>query len=104
MWYKEGQATTAQYFQTALDAANAAGGQGTAAGDAALEASLVARFATNYNTTSATFWNVAPSNPTSVSMNGNSNPYPRPGTSYLALRAILGKDNYNAALHHIQEA
>jgi hypothetical protein len=104
MWYKEGQATTAQYFQTALDAANAAGGQGTAAGDAAFEASLVARFATNYNTTSTSFWNVAPSNPTSVSMNGNANAYTRPGTAYLALRAILGKDSYNAALHHIQTA
>ena len=104
MWFKEGQATTAQYFNTALIAANAAGGQGTAAGDAAFEASLVARFATNYNSTSTTFWNTAPSNPTSVTMNGNSNAYTRPGTAYLALRAILGKDNYNAVLHHIQEA
>ena len=103
MWFKEGQATTAQYFNTALIAANAAGGQGTAAGDAAFEASLVARFATNYNSTSTTFWNVAPSNPTSVTMNGNSNAYVRPGTAYLALRAILGKDNYNAVLHYIQD-
>jgi hypothetical protein len=104
MWYKEGQATTAQYFNTALIAANAAGGQGTTAGDAAFEASLVARFATNYNSTSTTFWNVAPSKSTSVSMNGNSNAYVRPGTAYLALRAILGPKNYNAVLHHIQEA
>ena len=37
-------------------------------------------------------------------MNGNSNAYTRPGTSYLALRAILGKDNYNALLRHIQVA
>ena len=37
-------------------------------------------------------------------MNGNSNAYTRPGTAYLALRAILGKDNYNARLHHIQMA
>ncbi|MDA0159252.1 M1 family aminopeptidase [Solirubrobacter ginsenosidimutans] len=104
MWYKEGQATTAQYFNTALIAANAAGGQGTAAGDAAFEASLVARFATNYNSTSTSFWNVAPSKSTSVTMNGNSNAYVRPGTAYLALRAILGKDNYNAVLHYIQTA
>ena len=104
MWFKEGQATTAEYYNTALIAANAAGGQGTAAGDAAFEASLVARFATNYNSTSTTFWNTAPSNPTSVTMNGSSNAYTRPGTAYLALRAILGKDNYNAVLHHIQEA
>ena len=104
MWFKEGQATTAEYYQTALTAANAAGGQGTAAGDAAFEASLVARFATNYNSTSTTFWNTAPSNPTSVTMNGTSNAYTRPGTSYLALRAILGKDRYNALLVHIQDA
>jgi hypothetical protein len=104
MWFKEGQATDAQYYYTALQAANAAGGQGTVAGDAAFEASLVARFNTNYNTTQSTFWNVAPSNPTSQSMNGNSNAYVRPGTAYLALRAILGPANYNAALHHIQDA
>ena len=102
MWFKEGQATTAEYYQTALAAATAAGGQGTAAGDAAFEASLVARFATNYNSTSTTFWNTAPSNPTSVTMNGTSNAYTRPGTSYLALRAILGKDVYNALLQRIQ--
>jgi hypothetical protein len=104
MWFKEGQATTAEYYQTALTAANAAGGQGTTAGDAAFEASLVARFATNYNSTSTTFWNTAPSNPTSVTMNGTSNAYTRPGTSYLALRAILGKDRYNALLQYIQVA
>ena len=89
---------------TALTAANAAGGQGTAAGDAAFEASLVTRFNTNYNRTSTTFWNTAPSNPTSVTMFGNSNTYTRPGTAYLALRAILGKDNYNAVVHDIQHA
>ncbi|RKQ90415.1 peptidase M1-like protein [Solirubrobacter pauli] len=104
MWFKEGQATTAEYYQTALAAANAAGGQGTTAGDAAFEASLVARFNQNYNSTSTTFWNTAPSNPTSASMNGTSNAYTRPGTSYLALRAILGRENYNAALRHIQVA
>ena len=104
MWFKEGQATTAEYYQTALAAANAAGGQGTTAGDAAFEASLISRFNTNYNSTSTTFWNTAPSNPTSVSMNGTSNAYTRPGTAYLALRQILGKDNYNALLRHIQVA
>ncbi len=104
MWFKEGQATTAEYYYAARTAANAAGGQGSAAGDAAFEASLVSRFNTNYNSTSTTFWNTAPSNPTSVTMNGNSNAYVRPGTAYLALRLILGKDNYNALLHHIQDA
>jgi hypothetical protein len=103
MWFKEGQATSAEYFYTALGAANTAGGQGTTAGDAAFEASLVSRFATNYNSTSTSFWNVAPSNPTSVTMNGNSNAYVRPGTAYLALRAILGPANYAATLRHIQD-
>ena len=62
------------------------------------------QFNTNYNSTSTTFWNTAPSNPTSVTMNGQSNAYTRPGTAYLALRAILGKNNYNDALRHIQVA
>jgi len=102
MWIKEGQATTAQYFWSARAAAIAAGGQGTAAGDAAFEASLVNQFNTNYTTTSTTFWNVAPANPTSVTMNGNANAYTRPGTAYLALRAILGPDRYNQTLQDIQ--
>ena len=85
-------------------AANAAGGLGTAAGDAAFEASLVTRFNTNYNSTSTTFWNVAPSNPTSATLNGNANAYTRPGTAYIALRAILGKDNYNARLQRDPDA
>jgi hypothetical protein len=103
MWFKEGQATTAEYFYAARTAANAAGGQGTPAGDAAFEASLVSRFNTNYNSTSTSFWNTAPANPTSVTMNGNSNAYVRPGTAYLALRLILGPANYNALLHHMQD-
>ena len=41
----------ASTINTALTAANAAGGQGTPAGDAAFEASLVSRFNTNYNST-----------------------------------------------------
>jgi hypothetical protein len=102
MWWKEGQATTAEYFWAARTAANAAGGQGTPAGDAAFEASLVSRFNLNYNTASTTFWNVAPSNPTSASMNGNSNAYVRPGTAYLALREILGPDRYAQTLRDIQ--
>jgi hypothetical protein len=71
-FFKEGQATTAQYYYTAQQAANAAGGQGTPLGD------------------------------TSANLFGNSNTYTRPGISYVALRAILGKDNYDAALHEIQ--
>jgi hypothetical protein len=115
-FFKEGQATTAEFYYTARAAAVAAGGLGTPAGDAAYEANLVASFnaaAANtsptrsysgYNSTSTTFWNVAPSKPTSANLFGNSNTYNRPGLSYLALRAILGKDKYNAALQHIQSA
>src|SRR3954454_1798644 len=104
MWFKEGQATDAGYYQTALANATTAGGLGTRAGDAAFETTLTNQFNTNYNTTSTTFWNVAPSGSTSVSMNGNSNAYTRPGTAYLALRAILGKEAYNNVLRHIQVA
>jgi hypothetical protein len=101
-FFKEGQATTAEHFYAARAAATAAGGQGTVAGDAAFEATLVSRFASQYNTTQSTYWTVAPSNPTSANLFGNSNTYTRPGISYLALRAILGPTAYNAALHYIQ--
>jgi Peptidase family M1 domain len=103
-FFKEGQATTAEYYYTARNAATAAGGVGTPAGNAAYEASIVNSFNTQYRTTSATYWTVAPSNPTSANLFGNSNTYTRPGISYVALRAVLGKDNYNAALQHIQSA
>ena len=103
-FFKEGQATTAEYYCTARNAATAAGGQGTAAGDAAFEASIANSFAQPVPdpTHRATFWTVAPSNPTSANLFGKSNTYTRPGISYIALRAILGPTNYNAALHHIQ--
>jgi hypothetical protein len=101
-FFKEGQADTAQRYDTARIAANAVGGQGTPAGDTAFEASLISQFNSQYNTTQTTYWTVAPSNPTSANLFGNSNTYTRPGASYLALRFILGKDNYNAALHEIQ--
>ncbi len=104
-FYKEGQATTAEYYYAARAAAVAAGGIGTTAGDAAYEASLVSRFnsTSNYGST-GTYWTIAPSNPTSATLFGNSNTYSRPGTSYLALRAILGKTLFNAAEAHIQSA
>ncbi len=104
MWFKEGQATTAEYFLAADTAGKAAGAVDSDAYNTAFENSLIARFNTNYNSTSTTFWNVSPQNPTSVSMNGNSNAYVRPGTAYLALRQILGHDNYKAALVHMQQA
>src|SRR3954451_7710856 len=102
-FFKEGQARTAEYYWTARNAATAAGGQGTTAGDAAYEASLVTSFNNNYASTGS-FWMIAPSNPTSATLFGTSNTYTRPGITYLALRAVQGKDSYNAALQHIQQA
>ncbi len=103
-FFKEGQATTAEYYYAAKNAADAAGGQGTPLGDTAFEASIVNSFNNQYNTTRglSTYWTVAPSNPTSANLFGNSNTYTRPGISYVALRAILGKASYNAALQEIQ--
>ena len=63
---------------------------GTPAGDAAFDASLVSRFNTNYGTTSTTFWTSAPSNPTVGNLFSTASTYTRPGTTYLALRQILG--------------
>ena len=79
------RATSASTYATARTAATAAGGLGTPAGDAAFETSLINRFNTNYNTTSATFWTVAPSNPTVGNLFATANTYTRPGTAYLAL-------------------
>ena len=101
-FFKEGQATTAQYFYTAQQAANAAGGQGTPLGDTAFEASVVRSFNTQYDTAQNTYWTVAPSNPTTANLFSNPNTYTRPGISYVALRSILGPTAYNAALHDIQ--
>ena len=89
-FWKEGWATVSEYLNTARNAAVAAGGMGTPAGDAAFDASLVARFNTNYGTTSTTFWTGAPSNPTVGTLFTTSSTYTRPGTAYLALRQILG--------------
>jgi hypothetical protein len=101
-FFKEGYATTAEYYTTARAAAVTAGGLGTPAGDAAYETSLRNRFNTNYLTTSPTFWGGAPSNPTSANLFSTANTYTRPGTAYLALRAILGPQNYNDASKEIQ--
>jgi hypothetical protein len=88
-FWKEGWATIGEYLFAARNAATAAGGLGTLAGDAAFDTSLANRFNTNYGTTSNSFWTTAPSNPTPSSLFNTSNTYTRPGTAYLALRAIL---------------
>ena len=100
-FFKEGYADMSEGFATARTAATNAGGLGTPAGDAAFETSLRTRFNSTYGSTGS-FWTVAPSNPQSNNLFGGSNTYSRPGASYLALRAILGKDRFNSASKEIQ--
>jgi hypothetical protein len=98
-FFKEGLADLSEGLYMARNDATTAGGLGTPAGDAAFEARLVSRFNTTYNATSpSTYWNVAPSNPQSNQLFSNPNTYSRPGRSYIALRAILGKTAFNSAL------
>ncbi|HWK29711.1 MAG TPA: M1 family aminopeptidase [Solirubrobacter sp.] len=101
-FFKEGYATDAEHYFAADNAGKAAGPVGSAAYDAAFEATLVSRFNSQYLTTSRNYWSVAPSNPTTANLFSNANTYTRPGASYLALRAILGKDNFNTASKAIQ--
>ncbi len=100
-FFKEGYADLSEGYNAARTAANAAGGMGTPAGDAAFEASLATRFNTTYNSTNAANWNVAPSKPTNANLFG-SQTYTRSGRSYIALRAILGKANFDKASKEIQ--
>ncbi len=99
-FFKEGMATLGQYLFNARNAQTAAGGPGTPAGDAAFQQSLVNQFNTNYASTR--LWTAAPSNPTSATLFSNSPTYTRPGTTYIALRQILGADNFVKALQRIQ--
>jgi hypothetical protein len=100
-FFKEGFARLSEYLQAARTAANNAGGLDTPAGEAAFEASLVARFRTNY-IASGTMWTRAPSNPSPVTLFSTATTYNRPATAYIALRLILGKDNFVSALKQIQ--
>ncbi|HWK29710.1 MAG TPA: hypothetical protein VNS09_24300 [Solirubrobacter sp.] len=99
---KEGYADLSEGLASARTAATNAGGMGTPAGDAAFETSLANRFNTSYNSTSTSYWGVAPSNPSSTNLFSNANTYSRPGRAYIALRAILGKNNFNLASQEIQ--
>jgi hypothetical protein len=101
-FFKEGFANMSESLNSARTAATNAGGLDTPAGDAAFEQSLVNTFNNTYNSTSTTFWNVAPSNPQSSNLFGTNNTYTRPGRSYIALRQILGKTNFASALQEIQ--
>jgi hypothetical protein len=101
-FFKEGYADMSEGLNSAWTAAKNAGGLGTPAGDAAFEASLANRFNGTYNSTSSSLWSVAPSNPQANQLFGGNNTYTRPGRAYIALRAILGKDNFNSAGQEIQ--
>jgi Peptidase family M1 domain len=99
-FFKEGMATFGEYLFDARNAATAAGGLGTPAGAAAFDASLVDQFNTNYANNG--LWTAAPSDPTPATLFSGRFTYTRPGTAYIALRQILGKDNFTAALQQTQ--
>jgi hypothetical protein len=101
-FFKEGMARLSEYLLAARTAAEAAGGLDTAAGEAAFDASLVARFHTNYIATGTT-WTRAPSNPTPATLFSTGTTYNRPATAYIALQQILGKGNFVSALQQIQQ-
>jgi Peptidase family M1 domain len=100
-FFKEGMARLGEYLFNARNAANAAGGMGTPAGDAVFDASLVNQFNTNYANTGS-MWVSAPSDPTPARLFTSATTYNRPATAYIALRQILGKDNFTAAMKQIQ--
>jgi hypothetical protein len=103
-FFKEGYADMSEWLHIANLAALPAGPVGSAAYNAAFEASITARWAGTgkYNTTSTSFWGVAPDNPTTGNLFSTANTYTRPGMSYIALRAILGPDNFRKASTEIQ--
>jgi len=99
-FFKEGMATFGEYLFDARNAATAAGGLDTPAGAAAFDASLITQFNTNY--ANKKLWTAAPSDPTPATLFSGRFTYTRPGTAYIALRQILGSDNFNHALQQIQ--
>ena len=100
-FYKEGLATLGEFLFAARKAQGKAGGPGTAAGHRAFQASLEAAFASIYASKDG-FWTVAPSNPTAWGLFSGSSTYDRPGIAYIALRQILGHENFTRALEQIQ--
>jgi len=102
-FFKEGMAELAQYMLNARIAETAAGGPGTAAGQAAFQDSLIAQFNTNYARGSS-FWSETPSNPTPFSLFDFSPTYGRPATAYIALWQILGTADFTKVLQQIQQS
>ncbi|WP_084286159.1 M1 family aminopeptidase [Solirubrobacter soli] len=101
-FFKEGYADMSEYLFLADVAGKAAGPVGSAAYNAAFEAAIVTRWNGRYQTTQNNFWSVIPADPTSGNLFSNPNTYNRPGQSYIALRAILGADNFRKASTEIQ--
>jgi hypothetical protein len=95
---KEGWATIGEYLNTARGGTTV----NNQPGSTAFETSLVNRFTTNYNSTSRTAFAGAPSNPTAATLFSTANTYTRPGTAYLALRQIVGRDNWVTAMKRMQ--
>jgi hypothetical protein len=90
-----------EYLFNAHTAETAAGGPDSPAGQAAFDASLVARFNTNYANTGS-MWVSALSDPTPARLFTSAITYNRPATAYIALRQILGKTNFTNAMQQIQ--
>jgi hypothetical protein len=99
-FYKEGLATLGEYLFAARTAETAAGGEHTVAGRAAFQKSLVDQFNSSY--ARSDLWSGVPSDPTPYTLFSGTTTYTRPGTAYLALRQILGSDNFDRALQQLQ--
>jgi peptidase M1-like protein len=100
-FFKEGMATVGQYLFQARTAETAAGGPTSPAGQAAFQQSLVDQFNRNY-ANAGSLWTAAPSDPTSYTLFNTPTTYTRPGTTYLALRQILGSGNWTRMLQQTQ--
>jgi hypothetical protein len=101
-FFKEGLATLGEYLFIARNAEKAAGGPGTPAGRAAFETSLVNSFDAAYRSTGS-LWTAAPSDPRPYTLFSGATTYIRPGIAYIALRRILGRTNFAAALQQMQQ-
>ena len=103
-FFKEGYADLSEYLFIARNAGLAAGPEGSAAYNAAFEATIASRFNATTSTTRP-----APRSGTSrrepdvgATCSATRTRTTRPGMSYIALRAILGPDNFNNASTEIQ--
>jgi hypothetical protein len=100
-FFKEGLATLGEFLFQARTAEKAAGGPGTPAGRRAFQREMVSQFNGLYRSKGG-FWAAAPSNPTSYSLFDEDSTYARPGITYVALRQILGHQNFDSALQQMQ--